>query len=319
MVTMSAVLQVYWWEFTKTLTTFGCLWIIPLPHKAALVSAIIMSNLLSPIVPLIGHLEECLLLQSAAVELHFTEKSQVFSKFLRNPWQASENVMPDCYAMAEILSEQPVEVRILLTRLRWCNRVFCRILTHRCFWCHDSCCVEKIQWCFTSRRMPKSQPFHLFLTMVALPTSLKIHTALTTYALCNTSVLSSLLTLVAAESTMCIIKKCTTLPFPMSGVVWHTCMPTYSTHHSRKFPANMAAWCSILVASTFFWASAVFLRGAGFMAGSISSPAGERMHTVYIGAFYSPPLCQVSLQYCSVFLSLLPTYRSISVPIQLTS
>lgn len=50
----------------------------PPTHEAALESSAITSSVPSPpACHLIGHLEECLLLQSAAVALRFAEESQV--------------------------------------------------------------------------------------------------------------------------------------------------------------------------------------------------------------------------------------------------
>ncbi len=64
-----------------------------------------------PTVPLIGHLEECLLLQSAAVEAHFIGESWVsFSEFLSKPWQRSENVTPDRCVAGKVLPVPPVHV-----------------------------------------------------------------------------------------------------------------------------------------------------------------------------------------------------------------
>lgn len=66
-----------------------------------------------PTVPLIGHLEECLLLQSAAVEAHFIGESWLsfseFTEFLSKPWQSSENVTPDHYTVV-VLPVPPVHV-----------------------------------------------------------------------------------------------------------------------------------------------------------------------------------------------------------------
>lgn len=62
----------------------------PPTHEAAPESSAITSIVPSPpACPLIGHLVECLLLQSAAVELRFAEESQVFPSqiffLLENP------------------------------------------------------------------------------------------------------------------------------------------------------------------------------------------------------------------------------------------
>lgn len=103
----------------------------PPTHEAAPESSAITSSVPSPpACPLIGHLEECLLLQSAAVELRFAEESQVFPSQMFFFYKILDslkiyiyflNVKQDHSYVAKAPRLQPTQVKILLTRPRLCN------------------------------------------------------------------------------------------------------------------------------------------------------------------------------------------------------